>query len=250
MAETYDARLRISGAGTPVVFVPGINGTGDLFYRQLPRLEPSYRVATYAFRNDAQSHDALADDLAAIIDAVAPADGRALLIAESFGGTVALTCALRHPGKVRALLIVNSFCCFASKARLRLSIAGMSVVPWKALPFFRRLSGSRMHSPSTLKEDVDRQIALTLGTTREAYLNRLRLLMTFDVRDRLGEIRQPALFLASEHDHVVPSVEQARYMASRVPASEMRLLENHGHACLIAPDLDLAAILRDWRALR
>jgi pimeloyl-ACP methyl ester carboxylesterase len=247
VGKPYDARLRTSGTGTPVVFVPGINGTGDLFYRQLPRLEPTFTVATYAIRDDAPDHDVLADDLAAVIDAIAPAQRRAMVIAESFGGTVALACALRHPDKVSALVIVNSFCWFASKARLRLSIAGMTVVPWKALPFFRRLSGSGMHSPSTPKEDRQRQIVLTSSTSREAYLNRLRLLMTFDVRDRLGDIRQPALFLASEHDHVVPSVEQARYMSSRVPSGEMRILTNHGHACLVAPDLDLATIVRDWR---
>jgi pimeloyl-ACP methyl ester carboxylesterase len=74
--------------------------------------------------------------------------------------------------------------------------------------------------------------------------------MRFDVRDRLADIRQPALFLASEHDHVVPSIEQARYMSSRVSSSDMRILKDHGHACLIAPDLDLAAILRDWNAIK
>jgi hypothetical protein len=26
----------------------------------------------------------------------------------------------------------------------------------------------------------------------------------------------------------------------------MRVLEGHGHSCLIAPDLDLAAIIDDW----
>ena len=75
-SEAYDARVSVSGTGTPVVFVPGINGTGDLFYRQLPLLEPSFKVATYSFRNDAPSHDVLADDLAAVVDAVAPDEVR------------------------------------------------------------------------------------------------------------------------------------------------------------------------------
>jgi hypothetical protein len=36
-------------------------------------------------------------------------------------------------------------------------------------------------------------------------------------------------------------------MAARVPASVVRILDGHGHICLIAPDLDLAEILNQWR---
>jgi hypothetical protein len=31
-----------------------------------------------------------------------------------------------------------------------------------------------------------------------------------------------------------------------VPGSAMRILEGHGHICLIAPDLDLEQILSQW----
>ena len=34
---------------------------------------------------------------------------------------------------------------------------------------------------------------------------------------------------------------------SGVPSSVMRILRGHGHICLIAPDLDLAQILHEWR---
>jgi pimeloyl-ACP methyl ester carboxylesterase len=95
---------------------------------------------------------------------------------------------------------------------------------------------------------VKQFIELTAHATRHGYINRLKLLRSFDVRDRLHDLRQPALFLASEHDHLVPAVGQARYMSARVPSSVMRILKGHGHICLIAPDLDLAQILNDWLA--
>jgi pimeloyl-ACP methyl ester carboxylesterase len=89
-------------------------------------------------------------------------------------------------------------------------------------------------------------IALTAHATRLGYINRLKLLRRFDVRDRVHDIRQPTLFLSAENDHLVPAVAQARYMAQRVPSSVMRILEGHGHICLIAPDLDLTQILHEW----
>jgi hypothetical protein len=39
-------------------------------------------------------------------------------------------------------------------------------------------------------------------------------------------------------------------MAARVPGAAMRVLEGHGHICLLAPDLDMSTILAEWRGLR
>jgi pimeloyl-ACP methyl ester carboxylesterase len=64
---------------------------------------------------------------------------------------------------------------------------------------------------------------------------------------RLRDVRVPTLFLAASEDHLVPSVTQARYMAERVAGAVVRVLDGHGHICLIVPDLDLGCILDEWR---
>jgi pimeloyl-ACP methyl ester carboxylesterase len=246
VSGTYDARIGVSGEGDAIVLVPGMNGSPELFYRQLPRLRRRFRVATYTLRDDAPGHETLADDLAAVIDNVAPVERRAIVVGESFGGTVALTCALRHPARVAALVVLNSFPFFTPQFRLNLAIAGLRALPWGAMVVVRRFTASRLHSRHTHARDIRTFLDLTSRSTREGYLNRLRLLTSFDVRQRLADIRQPTLFLASELDHLVPAVAQARYMAALVPGGVMRVLEGHGHICLIAPDLDLAAILHEW----
>jgi len=57
----YDWRLAVEGSGEPLVLVPGMDGTGQLFYRQVPLLARSYRVATYALRNEASTMATLVD---------------------------------------------------------------------------------------------------------------------------------------------------------------------------------------------
>ena len=247
MHSDHDPRVSIRGEGRAVVLVPGMHGTGELFYRQVPRLEQSYRVATYALRDDAENLDLLAADLSRVVDVVAPIERRAIIVGESFGGAVALTFALGYPSQVAAIVILNSFPHFAQQFRLRLAISGLAVLPWGAMPLVRHLTAFRLHSPHTHRAEVKQFIELTAHATRDGYINRLKLLRRYDVRDRLHDIRQPALFLASEHDHLVPAVAQARYMANRVPSSVMRILKGHGHICLIAPDLDLAQILNEWQ---
>jgi pimeloyl-ACP methyl ester carboxylesterase len=245
MASHYDPRLSIRGEGRAVVLVPGMNGTGDLFYRQVPRLEHTFRVATYSLRDDADDVEQLAADLAGVVEVVG-SDRRAIVVGESFGGAIALTFALRHAEQVDSLVILNSFPHFSPQFRLRLAIAGLGILPWAAMPLVRHLTAFRLHSKHTHRAEVKQFIDLTAHASRDGYVNRLRLLQQYDVRHRLHEIRRPTLFLASEHDHLVPAVSQARYMADRVPASAMRILQGHGHICLIAPDLDLQQIISEW----
>ena len=251
MTDSYDSRLSVHGTGDAVVLVSGMDGTGQLFYRQVPLLARSYLVATYALRDTAATMDELVEDLARVIEAVDPVGRRAVVVGESFGGALAMSFALARPKQVARLVILNSFPRFAPQFRLRLAAVGLGALPWGAMRLVRRLTASRLHSAHTHRDEVRRFMQLTASATRDGYLNRLRLLMRYDIRHRLQELAAvPTLFLASDRDHLVPSVAQAEYMAARTPGSVVRILAGHGHICLIAPDIDLGQILHEWHEAR
>jgi pimeloyl-ACP methyl ester carboxylesterase len=244
--DEYDPRISITGHGEPVVLVPGMDGTGLLFYRQVPLLSAHYRVATYALRDETSDMDRLVADLAQVVDAVAPVARRAIVIGESFGGALAMSFALRMPDKVSRLVVVNSFPFFAPQWRLRLAILGLNVLPWGAMRAVRRATAARLHSRHTHRDEIARFMELTARATRRGYLNRLEALRRYDIRERLSDLERPTLFLAAEQDRLVPSAAQAEFMAARVPYAVTRVLQGHGHICLIAPGIDLAALLGEW----
>ena len=155
--------------------------------------------------------------------------------------------ALAHPEHVRALVILNSFPYFSPQVRLRLALWGLRAMPWGAMGLVRRLTAFRLHSRHTHQQEIARFMEVTARSSRDGYVNRLKLLRRYDVRHLLHELQPSTLFLAAELDHLVPSVSQARYMAARVPGSVVRVLAGHGHICLIAPDIDLGQILNEWR---
>jgi 3-oxoadipate enol-lactonase len=247
MADTYDPRLSIEGSGEPVVLVPGLDGTGLLFYRQIPLIARSHRVASYALRDAATTMDALIPDLRAIVEAVASKSRRAIVVGESFGGALAMSFALAEPDRVGGLIVLNSFPRYAGQLRLRAAIGALHAMPWGAMRVMRRVTASRLHSRHTRPAEVERFMQLTTCTTRLGYINRLRMLTRYDIRGRLHQLRPPTLFLAAERDHLVPAVEHARFMAHRVPRSGVRVLAEHGHICPISPDIDLGRILMEWR---
>ena len=228
--------------------MPGIDGTGLLFYRQLPLLERRYDVTTTQLRDDAAGMGDLVDDLHATVAAAAPDGGPVTLLGESFGGALSLSYAVAHPERVARLVILNSFAHFGSKARLLLGYHLLRAMPWGMMPLVRQVNASRMHSPHTSRDEIRRCLSLMRATTRDGYLSRLRILRDYDIRTRLQEIASPTLFLAADGDHLLPSVAQARLMQSLTPGSAMRVLEGHGHSCLVAPDLDLGSILEEWMA--
>jgi len=230
-----------------LVLVPGIDGTGLLFYRQIPALERQFAITTTRHRDDARSMEDLVDDLDREIERVAA--GRPVtLLGESFGGALTLSYALAHPERVERVVILNSFAHFGSQARLWLGYHLLRATPWGMMRIVRQLNASRMHSPQTERDEIDRFHELMRATTREGYLSRMRILRDYDIRDQLPSLNVPALYLAADRDTLVPSVEQARLMSELTPSATMRVLEGHGHSCLIAPDLDLAAILDEWLA--
>jgi pimeloyl-ACP methyl ester carboxylesterase len=246
----YDWNLAIHGDGPPLVLVPGMDGTGELFYRQIPTLRAAHRVATYRLRDESRNMETLVADLAAVIELISPAARPATVVGESFGGTLAMSLALSRPDLVRELVVLNSFAHFTPQLRLQLAVAGIRLLPWGAMGFVRRATAFRLHSRHTHRQEIHRFMELSRGITKTGYLGRLRILRRYDLRERLSEIRAPTLFLAADRDHLVPAVEQARLMSDRVPRASLQVLEGHGHICLIAPNLDLASILEAWRRER
>jgi len=248
MLDDYPSRLMIEGSGEAVVLVPGLDGTGQLFYRQRPLLMRSRRVATYALRDSASDMHTLVADLARVIEAAAPVERRAIVIGESFGGTLAMSLALERPERVAALVVLNSFAHFSPQVLLRLGRVGLRAVPWRVMPFLRGVVETRLHSAHTDADDLRQFERATMSATREGYLNRLAILMQYDIRHRLHELGMPTLFLAAELDHFIASLTEARFMAARAPQATVRVLDGHGHICLIAPDVDLGQILDEWTA--
>lgn len=233
-------------APRPVVLVPGLDGTGLLFYRQVPLLARHHPVSATRLRDDATRMDELIADLHSEVERSASDGGPVILIGESFGGALSLSYALKHPERVSRMVILNSFPRFDAQVRLWLGYFALRAMPWGVMRVVRGLTARRMHSRETGAAEIQQFHQLMRATTRQGYLSRLRLLQTYDIRDQLGAIRAPVLFLAADQDHLVPAVTQARIMSSLTPGSTMRILQGHGHICLIAPTMDLSVVLHEW----
>jgi pimeloyl-ACP methyl ester carboxylesterase len=203
-------------------------------------------VTTLRLSDAAEHMEDLVGDLHAAIAAAAPEGGPVTVLGESFGGALSISYALAHPERVARLVILNSFAHIDTPRRLWLGYHLARVTPWSLMPVARRLAARRMHSPATSRDEVRRFSRMMRASTQQGYVGRLRILQSYDVRHQLHTIAAPVLYLASDRDHLLPSVDHARLMQSLTPNATLRVLDGHGHICLIAPTLDLSTILDEW----
>ena len=231
--------------GDTIILVPGIDGTAQLFYRQMPLLAERFNVVAFPLRDDADATMAtLIEDLRVLITEVAP-DG-AVLLGESFGGALSMSFALAHRELVKGLVIINSFPWLRNRPQLHVGRILLRLIPSAAMPHIRRGTASRMHSRHTNADDLAEFWKHTDDIDQIGYRSRLGILGRYDIRHRLREIVAPTLLLAADEDKLIPSVRCARYMHERIPNSSMTVLAGYGNICLITHDLDLRTYVLPW----
>ncbi len=247
MTGSHPAHLRdVSPKGVDtVVLVPGLDGTAELFYRQIPLLARRFNVVAFPLPDHRNATMAdLADELAELIEEVS--SDAALMLGESFGGALSLHVALRHPEAVKGLVIVNSFPYLDNRLQLLAAPRLLRLLPWGAMPLARRLTEHRIHSSHVGDDELREFRRRTRSIERTGYIRRMQILFDHDVRDDLQRITVPTLFLAGTEDRLVPSARWAAYMGERMPDAEVVLLDGYGHCCLINHDLDVGRIVADW----
>jgi pimeloyl-ACP methyl ester carboxylesterase len=225
------------------LLIPGLDGTGRLYYRQVDALSIRYRVRAWEFRpRDAFDLPDLAGEVAQGSENEEP--GSILVVGESFGGLIALQFALDYPSRIQRLALINTFSSYRRKVRIRIAC---------------RLAGVLQRSPTRkLKEFVVDRILANEGIPGEdrrlyreaiknvyhaAYCRRLQLVRDVDLRSRLREITVPTDLFASGRDKLVPSIKEARFMHSVIPGSKIHEFPQAGHSLLMTPGFDLADYL-------
>ncbi len=231
------------------VFLPGMDGTGQLLRTQTDGLEAGFDVRCLAIPpTELTNWDDLAEQVIRLTHAELKQTPRAAvyLCGESFGGCLAMKVALHAPGLFNRVILVNPASSFRQRPWLSL---GGPVTSWIPEPLYQVSTLSLLPWLANLDRITpgDRKALLTAmrSVPQKTSVWRLSLLSQFAVSEaQLKTLTQPVLLIASAADRLLPSVPEAQQLAQSLPNAHIVTLPNSGHTCLLEKDLNLYEILQ------
>ncbi|MBN1237910.1 MAG: alpha/beta fold hydrolase [Gammaproteobacteria bacterium] len=172
--------------------------------------------------------DTWVGDLGAIVDALGL--DRFELLGISQGGPIAIEYAVRHPGRVRSLILVGTFSSGTFIPEKQKDAVGALIeAGWgSSNPAFRQLFTS-LFVPDATEEQRDWFNELQARSTQPDIAAKLfRAFWHLDVRERLSQVTQPTLVLHSRGDAAIP-FSAGRAVATGVPHARLVPLEGDNH---------------------
>ncbi|MEO2094456.1 MAG: alpha/beta hydrolase [bacterium] len=223
------------GVGLPVVYVPGIDGTGALLLGLEERIERNKRLLTIRYDMSPEPTPGSYEELAASVAEVIRRAGveRCLILAESFGGAVALRLAADHPEIVGGLMIINSFAYFPERINIEFALRMTQVMPNPIFHFARlwiapmRLFGQR-RDPQALLDFR----ALKGSEFDAGYCRRMKMIKNLDMRSRLALVKQPTALYAGDADKIVSSVGCLSDIKRVLSDATLEIIPGGGHLIL------------------
>lgn len=245
------------GAGEPLLFISGLGG----HLGEVPYLIESYgrHVQFIAYDNrgcgrsekpaDEYTIAWFADDAAALIGAIGL--DSAIVYGSSMGGMVAQELALRHPHRVRALILG----CTTGGAVKGVPPASETI---QQMVRNQSLSGDEALSAGWRLGYSDAYIAANYGAllarSREAsrhsappdsYMRQIVAAAKHDAWDRLHEITCPVMILHGAGDVMIPAAN-AHLLKQHIPHAELRILAGMGHGYNLEAQEQADALVLDF----
>jgi pimeloyl-ACP methyl ester carboxylesterase len=228
-----------------LLYVPGLDGTGRLLHRQLGLFDRYEVVCQQYPQHEPQTYDSLAAACVATLEARQTSDyPRAVVLAESFGGAVALTLALRRPDLIERLVLINTFAYFPRRWLIQIGARfGPLLPPRPSSPLTRPFRGFFFFPPGTSAAEQTAWWNITADVPMRAFGYRMRIIAGLDLRPQLHKIVVPAMVIVAPNDRVVPP-QSGRELARLLPNAKL-LQMRVGHAAMIHPEIDIARFLAD-----
>jgi pimeloyl-ACP methyl ester carboxylesterase len=229
-----------------LVLLPGMDGTGKLFARQLLGLANRFDVRCVSIStNDLTGWSGLVDRAVSLILSELGKGQALYLCGESFGACFAMQVAEQLGSKINRLVLINPASSFARQPLLAAGSALSGLLPdalysLSAMILVNFLIDGDRVAPADRQSLIDAILSVHPQTAAWR-LNLLRQFPIDSIVPKLVDI--PTLLIAGGLDRLLPSSLEISILSQLLSNSKTLLLPNSGHACLLERDIHLADLL-------
>jgi 3-oxoadipate enol-lactonase len=226
----------VSGKGQPLLLIHGLGSSTREWEPQVREFSKAYQVITFDLRGHGQSDKPqgpytiplFASDTAELLKALGV--GSAHVVGLSLGGGVAFQLALDFPALVRTLVIVNSGPVgFRDTPEDRLALEQrIQIVQRDGMRAMGQVLSQRLFPKPEHASLRGTFVARWAENDPRAYMEATRSLDGWDVTDKLGSIRMPALVISADQDYTPVAVKEA--YTKLMPDARLVVIPDAHHA--------------------
>ena len=228
------------GAKSTLVFINGIQQSMAMWHSFVRRFSQSYRIVLFDFPNQGAgrivegsfdlSLEEQVDILKAVINAAGGEDQLSICSA-SWGGVVAMAYAVRHPQRLKSLILA-SIGTRANQKMIEMITKGLEMPVKDRLEVAETLiENFGQDLPAAMKKRIVSQFQRMGPESFQAFFQHGSTVISVrelgEVVD-VGKVQCKTILLRGENDAIV-DLEDVKFLASQMPRSELRLIKNVGH---------------------
>ncbi len=192
--ENFDRFLMTKTPLPRLILLPGLDGGGAFFSPLIEALGDGVATGVLTYPERPLSYEALADALLPRL----PADGDYVVLAESFGGPLAILLAARAKVKPKGLILAASF------ARSPFPMMGLLLSAMRST----LLDPPGGLIASTLLRPDDRELAMRVQAVvkalpAEVLMSRVKAVLSCNVEKALATLEMPILYIQGTHDKLI-----------------------------------------------
>ena len=240
------------GSGDPLLLVMGLAADSAAWLFQVPDFARHYRTIVFDNRGVGRSakppgpytiHE-MADDTAGLLDVLGIA--RAHVVGVSMGGMIAQELALRHPERVRGLVLACTYpepdaeverqrqfsmaqfgATVTADGEMRIDLTALD-----PMLFFQHLL-PRVFNQAFIDQELPKLMqlfsgALQYGFSMEAILGQVAAVMGHRATDRLHQIKARTLVITGDADLLIPPAN-SRVLAEHIPNARLVTIPGGSH---------------------
>ena len=219
------------------MLIPGLGGQSAFWSGVTQALTPQFRVISFdhpgsggSARIDGQlSLDTFGDLAFALLDHLGVE--QAHVIGQSMGGAIAQIMALRHPARIRKLVLSSTWAVPDSAFERGFGLR-RKILAELGLEAYANAQVFAVMTASQIAENPEQATAWEEKTIKtsdpSALLARIDALMAFDNAKGASQITRQTLVIGAEDDQVIPA-HMTQKLAQLIPDARLRILPQGGH---------------------
>lgn len=256
--DNFSLFYEITGAGEPLVLIPGFASGAWIWFCQIKDLAKDFRVITFDPRGVSASPVSvetsvsirtIADDVRSLLDELQIE--KANILGASFGGFVAQEFALTYPERLHKLILActgfggENHVAPATEVLVAFAPTSSSNPSERVRSFMiPAFTGEFCETRGEIVEKVCELREKNI-VPENIYLAQLQSATTFDAARRVAQIKAETLIISGDSDSVVPPQNSVN-LANALPNAKLEIVKNGSHMFFIEKADEFNRIVKDF----